>query len=390
MKIKEKLILYCLLVMVLTKFPGLIMNLGNICSTKIIINNPLPSQRFQCIKNLKNAIDIGILNGNRQLGLMQYLSGNTQGAISSWKTVLEEYPHDQFANFYLGIALLPDDRNLAIKYFENANAAWYFLISGNEDLDYDLVDLVKMAILIGDEKKEAELLLYAGAMIVDTDPKYAIELLERALLHTNGDFQLGRGLKLPNVYLSLGVAYFNLLQWDQSITILNDGIQYYQKSGDLYYWLARAHWEKSGESSVDDVIEYLEESIDLNPQFKEKKSLSALGDIYRSIGRLDQSIYYYEELTRIAPNYGYFIDLAKSYNEAGYSTKALNTLLFVIENWPEKQRTYFLLADVYLSQGKTDLACEKLNIAKNMLNSGVTSYQYQSELNRNLIEACDN
>lgn len=332
---------------------------------------------------LARAVNLNIVEAGRNLGLIGWATGKTDQALSIWRRVLQKEPWDNLTHFWVGQALLPLDREEALSHLKAARSSWYFINKAKlyaED-GKKRAEWVKLAVAINDEAS-ADFYLEAVTLLLNEDPEYAVNLVEEAR-KLEGDYRY-------ESYLMLGTAHHNLGNWDAAIRALRSGLQSYPEAPDLHYRLGLTLWKKDGKHSlVEEAAEHFKAAIQLYPGWQDKQPLSALGDMYYSIGDYDRAVYWYEQLVQIAPGGpGYRVDLAKAYKRSGDLVMAEETLRRAIERGPNYERFRFIIADVYLSLGKENEACQEFKAGLSLLPNGLDSYKYPSEVNSSLIELC--
>jgi tetratricopeptide (TPR) repeat protein len=388
------LILFLLLVLISNSWKSflgnLYLNLGNIPFARAMViqaNSQTGQEKLAANPNhwskmLEHAAGLGIVAADRNLGLARWAEGQVEQSLQAWQQVLQDNPDDVLTHFWVGQALLSLDRDQALTHLKAARSAWYFLdLASLKAAEHeDMVELVELAVSISDNDS-ADLCLEAASLLVQGDPAYALELVEQAR-------RLEGGYRKAS-YLTSGIAYYNLKSWDESIAVLRAGLQEHPRDADFYYWLGLALWKRDGERSLEEAVGHLKTALGLSPRGKNKAVLSALGDIYGSVGDHAQSVYWYEQLVRATPNSrGAYIDLARAQIKSGNLIAAQQTLLDAIERWPDHERSRFILASVYLDLGKTTEACGQFEEALRLLPGGLDSYRYSSELDPALVEFC--
>lgn len=378
---------------------NVLLNWGNACLLRNVSNEAasfgvpsiITSEATSCLSALKSSQRLGIVAANRSLGLARWSAGETDAAITAWLRLLEKEPSERLAHFWVGQALLPRNRAEGVAHLRAAEAGRYFLHLAGMGAEEDIAELVDLALEVGDEQ-EAAFYLYAASLEMQADPESAVDLLaqQRQLVSEGGDRM--RGVKLPDQYLALGMVHYRLQNWDEAVTALEEGLRAKgeDSKGDFHYWLALALWERDGEKSLDKVVDNLKVALEHRPSHQREDVLSAIGDIYRSVGDNSQAAHWYELLVQESPNsYGFYVDLAKVYIRAGNLSQAVDVLQSATDRWPEKERSRFLLADAYYDLGEQEEACHQFRQALESLDGNLDAYEYPSEVDFSLVEFCD-
>jgi tetratricopeptide (TPR) repeat protein len=313
---------------------------------------------------------------------MKLKASQVEDALSLWEDALRLNPSDKLTHFWMGRALLPLDREKALSHLKAAQSSWYFInLAKLHTKDRgEVEDWVKLAVSICDEDSVG-LYLEAADLLLNEDPGYAISLIEESK-------ELEGGYRHTS-YLMLGVAFYHLGDWDAAISALQSGLQRYPDDPGLHYRLGLTLWEKSGKHSVvGEAVEHFEKALQLYPRWLDKLPLSALGDMYYYSGNYARAVYWYEQLVEVASGSpAFYVDLAKAYKRSGDLMKAEKTLRQAIEQWPNRERFRFIIADIYLSLGAKDEACREFKEGLNRIKD-LDSYRYSSEVNTSLVELC--
>lgn len=378
---------------------SVLLNWGNACLLKNVsveaasLGAPgaITSEAMACMPALETSQRLGIVAANRGLGLARWSADQSDAAITAWLRLLQEEPSERLAHFWVGQALLPRDRAEGVLHLRAAEAGRYFLHLARMGAKENTAELVDLALEVGDEQ-EAAFYLYAASLEMQADPESAVDLLaQQRQLDTDGGHRI-RGVKLPDQYLALGMVHYRLHNWDEAVTALEEGLRVkgVDSKGDFHYWLALALWERDGEKSLDEVLDNLKVALEHRPSHQREEVLSAIGDIYRSVGDNSQAANWYELLVRESPNsYGFYMDLAKVHMRASNLSRAVEVLQSAADRWPEKERSRFLLADAYQDLGEQEEACHQFSQALESLDGDLDTYEYQSEVDFSLVELCD-
>jgi tetratricopeptide (TPR) repeat protein/O-antigen ligase len=194
----------------------------------------------------------------RNLGRIYYARGEYSAAIDAFSQVLELAPADVFTHFDLGqtyAAIGKSDEALAE--WVQAGADIYFLDRGD-------------AYASKGAWKEALREYLIAAQIAPASRE---------------------------VFNSLILACNQLQSWDQALAVYAAAIALKPTAPYPHYCLARLWWAK--ERSAGKAIPELERAIELQPQEAEFHTL--LGDIYQSVGRVEEAIAQYTLALQINP-----------------------------------------------------------------------------------------
>jgi tetratricopeptide (TPR) repeat protein len=370
---------------------AIFLNLGNLCLASVLFNekeldnlsntSQMISRCLNLISYIPNNRQLGV---NRNLSVLNYRLGFQDRAIAGLKDVLSDSPQDSLAHFWMGLAMLSEDRERAVLHLRLANAAAYFFNQAHLVPVDQAVDVVEVAMDVDIECSLVPSVYFDAAdVVMSVKPKMSIELARCAALPTTN--------QEADFYRLIAGARYNMGAWEEAVEVSREGLRIYPENADIHYWFALSLWARDGVQALEEVAENLEIAYSLYSSYQGKRdALTELGNIYTASGDLTEAVYWYEQLVRVASGSPYaYHRLGKAYLRVNDAVQAESILSYAIERWPDLERLRFTLANAHLLLGDDDQACEQFWKAKSLLEESLDSYQYRSEINSSLIELCD-
>jgi tetratricopeptide (TPR) repeat protein len=262
----------------------------------------------------------------KRLGLIYLMYGKLNEAVAELTSILDTWPNDQEARYYLAVALEEnEDPKGAYKNFETLDS----------DSNYFINARIRMAYILEKQERDDE----------------AIHLLKETIPHKKEE---------PRLYLTLSSLYEFSGEYHSALDSLNEGLKYNEKNTDLLYRLGVV-LDKLDKN--EECIKHMEMVIEIDPQHAD--ALNYIGYTYAEMGvHLDKAQELIEKALRHKPETGYIIDsLGWVYFKKGKYDKALVELQKAVELTPEDPAISEHLGDVYFKKKNYEMALEVYNKA---------------------------
>lgn len=257
----------------------------------------------------------------KRLGFIYLKYGKLDESIAELTSIVDAWPEDQEARYYLGTAL---EEN------EDFDGAYENLSQLNQKSKYFIHARVRMAYILQRQEKTDE----------------AIELLRNTI-----DLKQGN----PRLYLMLSTLYEGREQYHDAESVLKEGLAHNERDTDVLYRMGIVLGKLKRH---EECLEQMEMILTIDP--KHADALNYIGYSYADKGiQLDRAQELIERAIKYKPNSGYIIDsLGWVYFRKGLYDRALIELKRAMELIPEDPVISEHLGDVYVKKEHYEWALE--------------------------------
>jgi tetratricopeptide (TPR) repeat protein len=258
----------------------------------------------------------------KKLGFIYLKYGKLDQSITELTSVVDAFPEDQEARYYLGAAL---------EEHGDFDAAYERLSLLGPESDYLVPARIRMAYILQGQGKIEE----------------AIGLLRETIGLKEGN---------PRLYLMLSTLYEGRNEYQSALKVLKEGLSYDSSDTDLLYRMGIVldKLEKNKEC-----LEHMEKILTIDPTHAD--ALNYIGYTYADKGiHLDRAQELIEKALKYKPESGYIIDsLGWVYFRKGLYDKALIELNRAVKLTPDDPVINEHLGDVYVKKEHYQRALER-------------------------------